>query len=1276
MAKQRLWALIMAAVMMMFIPSGAFGGIVSADDTTETFTINGHGQTDIVKDSEGYTIPGYAYCMDGNASSPRGETFTRMRLSEATDYQKKAHYPRVFTDEVRSRLLKVMVARSDVITFMHTQDLSEHKQWFVDNIDALYDNNQLRKGREFKIDDKYCDYGAIREMHNNGELTDEEFQDYKERFADTLGQFSRNYQYIIWALVHGDAEKDQWVHDDGSVTGSDDRYHFEEIKTWFVAYAVDNPIPGSEEHSLYTAVYKPLMDYLDNELPDYFAEGWDAWVYYIDDEGIQNMIGAAFKDVTIEKVDEEGKGLAGASFELYDNNDVKIDSWVSDGTPHVLKNAYSGKVYTLREVSAPEGYEAIDSDIRFNIYSNYDISSSDRVLTVNKNNATLANRKLHVNISKTDIADGTEVAGATIQMIDGQGNIVEEWVSGAAPHTVEGITPGVTYTLRETVAPEGYTITADTTFSVDEKGVVTTTGTVTSAGVILVEDTKTSVSISKVDVTSSDEIAGAHIQILDEQDNVVEEWTSTTQAHTVEGLATGKTYTLRETVAPEGYTIASDTTFTIAEDGKVTSTGTVSNAGVMLIEDAKTSVSISKVDVTSSEELAGAHIQILDDQDKVVEEWDSTTKAHTVEGLTTGKTYTLRETVAPDGYAVTTDTAFSLKEDGTIDTSKTTAKTENGVILVEDSKTSVKISKVDAAGGEEVAGAHIQILDEQEKVVEEWDSTTQAHVVEGLTADKTYTLRETVAPEGYSVTADTTFTIAADGTVTSTATISSEGVILIADGKNSVKIKKTDIDTSEELPGAVLSIIDESGNTVEEWTSTTEAHEVKGLISGTNYTLRETAAPDGYTIASDISFTIAADGTVTAGGKTAADGLIIVEDKATSVSVSKVDATSSEEVAGAHIQIIDDKGSVVEEWDSTTEAHTVKGLITGKTYTLRETVAPEGYTIASDTTFTIAEDGKVTSTGTVTSAGVLLVADDKTSVKIKKTDIDTSEELPGAELAVIDESGNVVEEWTSTTEAHEIKGLIAGVKYTLRETAAPEGYAVTTDIPFTISADGKVTAGGKTASDGLIVVEDKITAVYVYKVNKYGDSLDGAKMQITDGDGKTVASWTTDGTVYEVKGLKTGVTYTVHEVEAPEGYALAKDVTFKINADGTVDTDGKVQDGAIVVEDLLKIKFADEGSQQGTPAPGTEPTGTMIVRTSTDTPTPGLVASIYPDGTKKTPDERLVTEDESEGDIEEVDSGAAVADSGEKRSETGVFAIITVMAIALAAVVLSRKRVK
>ena len=230
----------------------------------------------------------------------------------------------------------------------------------------------------------------------------------------------------------------------------------------------------------------------------------------------------------------------------------------------------------------------------------------------------------------------------------------------------------------------------DIVYTVEEIGktagyISTVTGNATEG--FIITNTITSVKISKVDITDQKELAGAHIQILDKDGNVVDEWDSTRESHEVTGLKTGEKYTLRETVAPDGYTITADTVFSLKEDGtldKDNTSTTISADGTLLVEDSRTSVKVSKVDISDGKELEGAHIQIIDQAGNVVDEWDSTKEAHVIEKLKTGKIYTLRETVAPDGYLLTSDTTFVLKEDGTVDAEKTTAVSKDGVLLVQD----------------------------------------------------------------------------------------------------------------------------------------------------------------------------------------------------------------------------------------------------------------------------------------------------------------------------------------------------------------------------------------------------------------------------------------------------------------------------------------------------------------------------------------------------------------------------------------------------------------
>lgn len=172
----------------------------------------------------------------------------------------------------------------------------------------------------------------------------------------------------------------------------------------------------------------------------------------------------------------------------------------------------------------------------------------------------------------------------------------------------------------------------------------------------------TEVQISKIDATTSEELEGAHLVVKNSEGKVIDEWTSTKEVHIIKGLKPGK-YTLTETIAPEGYILSTETITFEVKLGGVTKVQMKN-----YLEDRPVPISISKRDITTGEELAGAHLEIKDETGKVIYAWVSTDEAFIIEeGLKPGK-YTLTEVIAPEGYELSTEVVeFIVKEDGTVD---------------------------------------------------------------------------------------------------------------------------------------------------------------------------------------------------------------------------------------------------------------------------------------------------------------------------------------------------------------------------------------------------------------------------------------------------------------------------------------------------------------------------------------------------------------------------------------------------------------------------------
>ena len=270
------------------------------------------------------------------------------------------------------------------------------------------------------------------------------------------------------------------------------------------------------------------------------------------------------------KVDDKSEPLENAVFGLFTadcvkfSRDTAIMTFTSDENGYFVFDEIPYGEYIIHEIEAPTGY------ILSNKSYPVSISEDGDVIEI-----TAENKPITVKISKRDIY-GNELKGAKMQIIDSEDNVVDEWVSDGTNHVVTEL-PAGEYTLKEIAAPDGYVIANDIRFTVDVYGNVTVENveaTVTSENgnplIVMVDDT-TKVQISKQDITTGEELPGATLQIIDEDGNVVEEWVSTDETHFIEGkLIAGKEYTLRETIAPDGYEIANEIRFTVNADGSVT----------------------------------------------------------------------------------------------------------------------------------------------------------------------------------------------------------------------------------------------------------------------------------------------------------------------------------------------------------------------------------------------------------------------------------------------------------------------------------------------------------------------------------------------------------------------------------------------------------------------------------------------------------------------------------------------------------------------------------
>lgn len=417
--------------------------------------------------------------------------------------------------------------------------------------------------------------------------------------------------------------------------------------------------------------------------------------------------------------------------------------------------------------------------------------------------------------------------------------------------------------------------------------------------------------------------------------------------------------------------------------------------------------------------------------------------------------------------------------------------------------------------------------------------------------------------------------------------------------ENIFKVYKVDED-GDYVKGAKLALYEgnctnkacSSSNLYATWTTTNSAKVFENIPRGI-YTLVEISAPSGYEIADKMYVNISSN------SGTFKVEMVDYEIEENSLKVYKVDENDNY-VKGAKLALYKEdctnktctESKLYKTWTSGSSAMVFTDIPMG-TYTLVEVEAPNGYKVAAKK--------KVVVNSTSKTFKITMV-DEKiksTKVKISKTDVTGSKEVPGATLVVKDASGSVVDKWVSTSEAHYVT-VDPGV-YTLTETIAPKGYKLSnTTITFKVDEDlnlYELVDGKYTKVDHIKMINELIdkSAIKINKLdsktNKY---VSGAILMIKNNKGETVATITTTDSASYIN-LDEGE-YVLSEEAAPSGYEKTDTKVYF-----TVDAEGKIKiKGSNGYVDAVEITIYNQKEEEEiilVPATGLSSTITYVVGT-------------------------------------------------------------------------------
>lgn len=166
-----------------------------------------------------------------------------------------------------------------------------------------------------------------------------------------------------------------------------------------------------------------------------------------------------------------------------------------------------------------------------------------------------------------------------------------------------------------------------------------------------VTTTHTKVQIEKIDKETGAYLEGVTLQLW-KGENLVRQWVTGKEPYVIYDLEIGEQYCLREVQPLDGYAGTEEISFTVTDDRETKR---------LVVNNQKTTIDISKQELTGGEELPGAQLELYEG-DKLIESWISDTEPHRIRGLVVGHTYTLKETLAPTGYALAEEVSFMVAD--------------------------------------------------------------------------------------------------------------------------------------------------------------------------------------------------------------------------------------------------------------------------------------------------------------------------------------------------------------------------------------------------------------------------------------------------------------------------------------------------------------------------------------------------------------------------------------------------------------------------------------
>lgn len=809
-------------------------------------------------------------------------------------------------------------------------------------------------------------------------------------------------------------------------------------------------------------------------------------------------------------VKETNTPVPGCFFEVRNASGSRVATGTTgaDGT-YTFTDLEPG-VYTVNFSYTPEEYTIDTSSITVTVTRE---RAGHAKFTVSKHSAIL--------IQKLDAKNGSPLPGATFQIRNEQGRLLETVTTGADGFVVtDTFTPG-RYFVQELFAPDGYV--PDTTAQAVEvvnnrTSNVLFTNAAKTAIVVYAYDSQGN-PLSGVSFEVSSAITGKEIA------NIITDSTGVAVLEKVEpGL-----YIVQESVVPNGFVLDTPIQSRINVDTNVASY-------VRFIHTAKSVIQIQTADTRTGKAVPGAVYQItVETTGELIGNFTADDNGEVTTGVLRPGKYLVKQVTAPSGYLLNTTTQTIVVDQDKVNQAKFFNTARTGIVLE-------AVSQHDHMP---LAGCTFEIYSEAGKQIFHGTTTTTGILNTGELTPGKYTIKQVAKPDGYSIVQPIR---TVEVTTNDPMVVVFENVAL-----TSLHIELIDAETRKPLEGARFKVEQIGGDYVCELITDANGEASVTELPVGNYMVHQSEAPEGYILVGTYQWAKVVSSADT--------HLKFTNSKVSGLIIQCLELNEHRPLAGGVFEVYTENEKLVGTFTSDTTGVVQAGKLEPGTYLVKEVTGPNGYTIQTATQKVVITTNEATT--------LTFYHTENSNLTINKTDAATGKPLSGAKFRITKANGDFVGDYTTNQAGQIAVPALEPGQYTIFETNAPDGYLLDS-TPKTV-----------TVKDNQPVVIDfeneKVSGLTIINTCKQtGNPIRGNQFKITTLNGQLIGDYTT-GVGGRINVTLEPGTYVVYQTYVIDGY-VKNEETWNVVIKANVGTTLEVQNEQ---ESRIRVHVIDSETKKG-----------------------------------------------------------------------------------------------